>query len=620
MTDNEIEYDDYPDYELIDSSMPYYEYLPPEFGDRAQKLPSSVPPTYSEMMEPTASFAPSPQQSMIPPPFPRQPYAVLPAAPPPQQSQQPPQLPPNALPRSRKKWIYSAVVGLGIVLIILITGSGLFLYQSSTRNMQASATRTANTQATEAVYKRAYQTASCPFSIGNGIVEGKDVTCGYLTVPENRDQPHGKTIQLAVAVFKGSTNPGSVPDLYLTGGPGGGVLSDFGPYITATNLKDVTLGHTFILLDQRGTGYSRPALDCHEFSDLDNSTADENMTYGQENKLYVQAARQCHDRLVQSGVDLNSYTTISNATDVHDLIHALGYEQVNLYGVSYGTRLALTFMRLFPGDLRSVILDSTVPTQSNLFTALPAVTQHAFNVLFAGCAKDSHCHTAYPQVESVFYQLVTRLNAHPITFQDVRYGSIQLNGDGLVNWLFGAMYVTRLIPLLPETIMQINVGNYKLISQYYGYIEFEGGVSYGMYYSVECGEDLAFLKPQDLVTAVNVARPEIRAGLLASLQDSYDVCQSWGVQPVPSVQKQPVSSSVPTLILSGEYDPITPYSNAQMAQRTLSNSFLYRFPATGHGVFYTDNCPDTMMADFLSQPTTKPDAACISFMPEPAFQ
>jgi pimeloyl-ACP methyl ester carboxylesterase len=565
------------------------------------------------MMSPPAGFALSPQQPMMPPPFPPQSYATLPVA---------PQLPPNVQPRSRKKWVYGVAAGLGIVLIILVTSSGLFLYQSSTRSMQASATRTASvrTQATEAAYKTAYQTSPCPFSIGDGIVEGKDVTCGYLTVPENRDQPHGKTIQLAVAVFKGSTNPGSVPDLYLTGGPGGGVLSDFGPYITRSNLQDVTLGHTFILLDQRGTGYSRPALDCHEFSDLDSSTADQTMTYGQENKVYVQAAKQCHDRLVQSGVDLNAYTTISNATDVHDLIHALGYEQVNLYGVSYGTRLALTFMRLFPGDLRSVILDSTVPTQSNLFTSLPAVTQHAFNVLFAGCAKDAHCHSAYPQVESVFYKLVTRLNAHPISFQDVRYGLIRLDGDGLANWLFSAMYVTRLIPLLPETIMQINDGNYKLISQYYGYIEFEGGISYGMYYSVECGEDLAFLKPQDLVAAANVARPEIRTGLLADMQDSYDVCQSWGVKPVPLVQKQPVISSVPTLILSGEYDPITPFSNAQMAQRTLSNSFLYLFPATGHGVFYTDNCPDTIMVDFLSQPTTKPDSACISLMSEPNFQ
>jgi len=614
MTDNEIKYDDYPDYALIDASMPYYEYSPPSSGGNGQNVPPGTPPGHSEMMLPPAGLAQFARPPMTPSPFPPQPYVMLPPTP----------RPPQPRPDMYKKWVYGVVAGLGAVLVILL-GSGAFLFfqQSSTRNIQATATQTASTKlnaTATAAYKGTFQTSPCPFSPGDGIVEGKDVTCGFLTVPEKRDQPRGRTIQLAVAVFKGSTNPSGIPDLYLTGGPGGGALGDFGPYITASNLNDVTLGHTFILLDQRGTGYSRPALDCHEFSDLSNSTADQTMTYGQENKMYVQAAKQCRDRLVQSGIDLNSYTTITNATDVDALIHALGYDQVNLYGVSYGTRLALTFMRLFPGDIRSVILDSTVPTQSNLFTALPAVTQHAYDVLFAGCAKDVHCYSAYPQVESVFYQLVTRMNAHPISFQDPKYGPIQLNGDGLANWLFSAMYVTRLIPLLPETIMQINDGNYKLISQYYGYIELQGGISDGMYYSVECGEDLAFLKPQDLVTAASVARPEIRAGLLAALQDSYDVCQIWGQQTVPSIQKQPVTSSLPTLILSGEYDPITPFSNAQMAQHTLNNSFLYLFPATGHGVFYTADCPDTIMVDFLSQPTMKPNSACIASMSEPNFQ
>ena len=89
---------------------------------------------------------------------------------------------------------------------------------------------------------------------------------------------------------------------------------------------------------------------------------------------------------------------------------------------------------------------------------------------------------------------------------------------------------------------------------------------------------------------------------------------------MPAVQKLAVTSSLPTLILSGEYDPITPFSNAQMAQHTLSNSFLYLFPATGHGVFYTASCPDTIMVDFLNQPTVKPDASCIALMSEPNFQ
>jgi pimeloyl-ACP methyl ester carboxylesterase len=608
---NDLHYDDFPDYTLIDTNIPYREYAPPvqPHGNGQQARPGT-PPARGEMMPP--------------------PYPPINAAPPGQRPPFPPSspFPPNPVPRPAPpqppsmKWVYIAAGILGVVLVIVAATSSVFFYrqQSATQAAHIQATATAKAIPTPA-YKATYHAASCPFTPASGIVEGQDVNCGFLAVPENRDQPHGKTIQLAVAIFKGSGNDASsIPDFYLTGGPGGGVLSDLGPFITSSNLRRITLSHDLILLDQRGTGYSHPALNCPEFTDLENSTANETLTNAQENKLYVQAAQKCHDRLTKSGVDLNMYTTIANATDVHDLIGALGYKQVNLYGVSYGTRLALTVMRLFPNDIRSVILDSTVPTQSNLFTALPAVTQHAFDVLFHGCKIDAHCNSTNPQVEDIFYNLVTRMNAHPISFQDAQYGPVQLNGDGLASWLFGAQYITRLIPLLPSVIMQINEGNYKLISQYYGYVEFSGGISYGMYYSVECGEDLAFLKPQDLVNAANVARPEIRAGLLANIQDSYDVCQIWGQKPVPAAQKQPVTSSLPTLILSGEYDPITPPSNGKMAQSTLHKSFFYQFPATGHGVFYTDTCPDTIMMDFLRQPTAKPDTACIASMPEPSFQ
>lgn len=611
MADNDIKYDDFPDYTLIDPNVPYCEYAPPASPEsNGQGTAAGVPRGRSEeMIQPSpVNITPTPPVRISPSPFPPQPYPIVPSVPRPA----PPQPP-------RKKWIYIAAGVLVAVLVILAAGSSLFL-SIRQNNARVQATATAKAMPTPA-YKAIYKTSPCPFSPAAGIVEGTDVTCGFLTVPEDRAHPHGKTIQLAVAIFKGSgNNASSIPTLYLTGGPGGGVLSDFGPYITSNNLRQITLNHDLILLDQRGTGFSRPALDCNEFSDLENNTADQNLSYTQENKLYVQAAKRCRDRLTQSGIDLTAYTTIANATDVHDLIKALGYEKVNLYGVSYGTRLALTVMRLFPNDLRSVILDSTVPTQSNLFTSLPAVTQHAFNVLFQGCASDAHCNTVYPQLANVFYHLVTKLNAHPISFQDAKYGTVQLSGDGLANWLFSAQYITRLIPMLPATIMQINEGNYQLISQYYGYVEFSGGISYGMYYSVECGEDLAFLTQQDLVKAVSVARTEIRTGLLENLQDSYDVCQIWGQKAVPAAQKQPVTSSLPTLILSGEYDPITPPSNGQMAEHTLSNSYFYQFPGTGHGVFYTNLCPDTIMIEFLSDPATPPASTCIAAMSEPNFR
>ena len=201
----------------------------------------------------------------------------------------------------------------------------------------------------------AFQTTSCPFKLAAGVVEGKDVRCGYLTVPADHSRPQGTTIRLAVAIFKASySNPAPDPVVDLQGGPGTQLLATIGPVLTPTNLPHFQLGdRDLILLDQRGVGYSQPSLGCQASETL----------------------LACHDRLVRQGINLNDYNTIQNAEDVHDLVHALGYHQVTLWGISYGTRLALTVMRLFSADIRSVVLDSTSPPQVNIDTGFPAATQ-----------------------------------------------------------------------------------------------------------------------------------------------------------------------------------------------------------------------------------------------------
>ncbi len=510
--------------------------------------------------------------------------------------------------------VYSIIGILSAVVVILAGSAAVFFY---TRPLPKSNRVILHPTPTASVFHY----AACPFTPGTGIIEGQELKCGFLTVPEDRSHVGGSTIQLAVAIFKASSlHPPADPEVYLTGGPGGALLDDLGTYITSDNLNNLTLGHDLILLDQRGTGYSRPLLTCPELTNFNSTAANEHLTAEQAHSLYLQAAQTCHDRLTNAGINLQAYTTIDNATDVHDLIHALGYKQVNLYGVSYGTRLALTMMRLFPADIRSVVLDSTVPTQLDLFNTEPYVTQHAFDTLFQGCAASVKCNFAHPLLQNVFYQLVTDLNAHPGTFQDAQHGAVQLDGAGLVDFLFQAMYVTPLIPLLPAMITQISKGDYTLLAKYFDQLTGDRGISDGMYFSVECGEDMAFTTRQELDSAANTLRPEIRSGILSSLQDDFTICQHWSEQAVPTRQKQPVISSIPTLILSGEYDPITPSSNAKLAMQTLSHSFFFLFPATGHGVFYTNSCPDSIITAFLAHPATRPAGDCIATMQEPDFQ
>ncbi|WP_376795158.1 alpha/beta fold hydrolase [Thermogemmatispora sp.] len=606
---------------------PYYEYSPP--GLRYQERNDLIYPLSQAESGPVAPQPPPAGLEMAKGPYvPYGPYGVSgpPSLKPGEAGQQQAEpILPSMAPRTPGPWRF--IIAILLIALVLFAGGAATFFALTARNGSNATSGQPTTRATEVASPGTQVTTTgsfrqgpCPFQPGSGIVQGRDLTCGVLTVPEDRRQPQGNTIHLAVAIFKASAaEANATPFLYLSGGPGGATLSELGPYISQLNRQSVTMGRTFILFDQRGTGYSSPSLYCGEVDRLNQATKDENLSREVSTRDYLQAMRSCRDRLTAEGIHLSAYTTIADAQDVHDLIHALGYRQVDLYGVSYGTRLALTVMRLFPEDLRSVILDSTVPTQSNLFTSFPVSMQHAFDTLFQGCQKDPVCNESYPNLQTTFYRLVDRLNAHPVTFNDLQYGPILLTGDGLAQWVFTSLYVTSFIPDLPRAISEIDHGQYTLISETYGQLLLANDVSYGMYYSVECGEDMRYTSLQELEKAVAVLRPELRAGMQEGLEADYQVCQLWNVPAVPPEQKQPVKSDLPTLILSGEYDPITPTSNALMAQKTLSHSYLFVFPGTGHGVFLTGLCASLIMEEFLANPQVQPASSCISSMGEPDF-
>jgi pimeloyl-ACP methyl ester carboxylesterase len=476
------------------------------------------------------------------------------------------------------------LVALVVVLVVLAGGYGVFRALSPTTREAPSA----------------FQVSHCPFALDATLVEGKNVTCGFLVVPEDRSQPQGPTIRLAVAIFKTpSSKPDPDPVLFLSGGPGVALLEAMGPRYNAGNLP---LNRDLILLDQPGAGYSQPSLRC-----LDNET--------------VQA---CHSRLVKLGINLNAFTTLENAADVHDLIRVLGYRQVNLEGVSYGTRLALTVMRLYPTGLRSVVLNSSFPSQVNGFTSIPQATERAFDVLFQGCASDRTCNTSYPHLQAVFYHLIADLNTMPITFQATPPLSgipvtVHFTGNDLVLWLRSSLYSTYIIPMLPAVIFQIRQHNYKQLASIYGNL-IDTTSSVGLFYSIECGEDMAFTTQHDLEASVQGLPSQIQPAFLSFGLNRFSICQFWGMKPVPAVQKEPVRSTIPTLILQGEYDPATPPANGMLAAQTLSKGYFFLFPGVGHGVFSPiSTCPDDITNAFWENPTEKPDANCINSMTEPVF-
>src|SRR5437764_927012 len=231
---------------------------------------------------------------------------------------------------------------------------------------------------------------ACHFKLGAGIVAGRNVRCGFVVGPAGRPVRHGRTFRLAVAIFpRPRPPPAPDPFVFLQGGPGGRVISDFGSAITRQNRTTAyPADRDLVLLDQRGTGLSQPSLACAETTTLHYRTLDQHLSLQRQAELWSQAAQQCRARLVASGINLNAYTTLADAADVADLRVALGYPALNLYAVSYGTRLALTVMRTHPRCIRCGILDSVEPPFVIVISISLTSTARAFAVLLIGCAAD----------------------------------------------------------------------------------------------------------------------------------------------------------------------------------------------------------------------------------------
>jgi pimeloyl-ACP methyl ester carboxylesterase len=467
-----------------------------------------------------------------------------------------------------------------------------------------------------------FDPAECPVDVPEVIT----VDCGYLVVPETHARPDGATVRLAVAIVR-SPNPQKAPDpfVYLEGGPGGGPVADTQSYIQA--FAPLLANRDMILFDQRGTGFSQPALDCPEVTELNYENLPLDLTPAEAEAKSRDAVERCAARLTADGASLPDYNSAENAADLNALRVVLGYPEWNLVGISYGTRLALTAMRDTPQGIRSVILDSTYPPQVDLFTTGAANTDRAFRTLFGGCAADPTCSATYPDLENVFYGLVDRLNAEPVTFDvvDQRSGELTpalIDGDSLISILFQMLYSSQIIPALPELIYTASQGDYTLLNLATNVsVAGSDSVSIGMYYAVQCSEEAPFTSPAQAEEAgeENPRLREARGTTRASVESLQATCESFTTRSPRAAENEPVASGIPTLVLAGQYDPITPPVWGQIAAGTLPNSFFFEAPSTGHGVAPAGECQGSIAAAFLNNPTGPPDASCLGSIGGPRF-
>ncbi|GAB5494170.1 MAG: alpha/beta fold hydrolase [Phototrophicaceae bacterium] len=469
------------------------------------------------------------------------------------------------------------------------------------------------------------RTSPCRFDVPRRI----DIDCMTLRVPENRSDPNTVNIVLSLAILRHPDgNPEPDPIIFLQGGPGGISLDNLS--LTYPNRFEPLFmtNRDIIVFDQRGIGDSRPSLDCNTYrraeTDLLDFRLDESILSKFEIDSYLSDLLISCGELLSTLHDLEGYNSRENAGDIEAIRQALGYEQVNLWGISYGTKLALTAMRDYPNSFRRVVLDSVYPLEANLYTELPINFERSLSLLFERCQADRACHQTYPDLESILYTAVDDLNRRPIRFDAPNpynngvFEDIVFDGDVLLRTIFQLLYSTDLLARLPQLIYQASERNTDTWSILLGWIIAQrGSIAVGMNYAVQCHEELAFTQAGEIMSAWDsYPQFESYSATFDNRQEWTIICEAFNAGQATEYENQPVTSDIPTLILSGEYDPITPPSWAQQVDDSLSNSYYVALPNSGHGVSGSVGCGQSIVIEFFSiENISTLDSACTDDLP-----
>ena len=435
-----------------------------------------------------------------------------------------------------------------------------------------------------------------------------DAYCGWFEVPENRDESDGRMIALKVVLFPALSNkPEPDPLVMLAGGPGQGAASI--AEMIEDRLGRLRRSRDLLLVDQRGTGESAP-LDCEAFEPPDEFDPDW--------KFDIERAELC---LTQLEGDPRFYTTPIAMQDLDEVRQWLGYEQMNLLGGSYGTRAALVYLRMFPEQVRTVILDGVAPPDMALPLFFARDAQRALDHMLEDCEAAPECREAYPNLRERARELFES-PPRQIRFLDPYSGEpreMEASGRDWAGAVTGMLYSPMISSLGPRAIDRAADGDFGPLVALSSTGEGTARtLNHGMFYAVVCSED-ARLYGEDRAPGA-IERETQGTFLDRSLFDTrWKACEIWPRGDLPDDYFEPVVSDKPTLILSGEVDPVTPPSWGETVAEHLSRSRHIVAPGTGHGVMAT-GCGRRMIEQFLD--SADPGAvndSCLAELERPPF-
>jgi len=435
-----------------------------------------------------------------------------------------------------------------------------------------------------------------------------DAYCGTLSVYENRETRQGRRIGLKIVVLPAlGTGAAADPLFFLAGGPGQGAAQ------MARAVRELFRGvhrlRDIVLVDQRGTGGSNP-LNCRHDS---NSLA----ALAEPEEASLARLKKC---LEGYDADVRHYTTSIAMDDLDDVRAHLGYEQINLYGGSYGTRAALVYLRRHEERVRSVVLDGVAPPGMRLPLFAARDAQLALDRLLADCDADPACRAAHPDLSGRVRALVARLEENParVRLTHPRTGvaeDVTIEARAVAAFLFGSLYNPLTASLVPTLLARAEQNDFQgLLALAFAAEGLEENMSLGMQLSVLCAEDVPHVAAED------VEREGAGSVFGTHLMSSrLNACAIWPRGNVDPSFYEPITSDKPVLVLSGEVDPVTPPSWGDAVLPHLKNARHIIMPSTGHGVVATP-CGNRIIRDFIDNASFEElDTSCVGSVRRPPF-
>jgi pimeloyl-ACP methyl ester carboxylesterase len=416
--------------------------------------------------------------------------------------------------------------------------------------------------------------------------------CGTLNVAEDRSRPDGRRIGIGVVLLPANTlDPEPDPLFLIPGGPGQSVAA-LAPLVGA--FADVRRKRDLVLVDPRGTGRSAP-LDCAALKARDAFDEVVDMDAAKT------APRRCLAELTAQGkIDVTQYTTTAVVADLDEVRVALGYARINLWGGSYGTRVAQEYLRRHADQVRSVVLDGVAPPALNISVDIWPTREAALAGVLAACAADAACREAYPDLRATLGHIRERLGAgRRIAVTDPRTGrarEIALSFDTVVGVLEVLTYSPEISSVIPPLLARAEADDFAplLAAGMLFTADLAATMNLALHYAVTCAEDAP--------RAASADAERIFAGLLAPAlaRRNFAACEGWPRAALPDDFHAPLVSDKPVLLFSGGLDPVTPPAAGELVAKTLSNS--RHVIAAGYGHIVSPHaCAPQLIEKFIDE-------------------